>query len=76
MVIQDAESRSQSLVEGVRRELQERQHEAEVFLDDARERLGSLVRDLLLRAGGRSVDDEAPEGDGSDETIAASSPLD
>ena len=73
-VVREAESRAARLVAAVERELQERQHEAEDFLDDTRERLSSLVRDLFGRAT-RSTG----EGAGTDAFVPESafeSPLD
>jgi len=50
-ILREAEAKAQRLVEEVQRNLEERQHEAEHFLDDTKERLSSLVRDLLGKLG-------------------------
>ena len=60
-IVRDAESRAEVLVEQVQRDLRERQDETEDFLDDARERLGSLVRDLFGRVTGGAGDGSTHE---------------
>jgi len=48
-LLREARARADRLVEDVQRGIREQQHEAEHLLDDTKERLGSLVRDLLSR---------------------------
>jgi cell division septum initiation protein DivIVA len=65
-IVREARAKADRLVQDVQRTLEERQHEAEHFFDDTKERLGALVRDLLARVGSARLDavepeDQAPE---------------
>jgi len=73
-IVREAESRRESLVQEVQRSLEARQHEAEHLLDDTRERLSTLVRDLLARVTGGVGEDALSHG--SEHELASDSPVD
>jgi len=62
-VQREARERADRLIEDVQRGIREQQHEAEHLLDDTKERLGSLVRDLLTRLEPEAGSAPAPGSD-------------
>ena len=72
-ILADAESKAEHFVEAVRTQLEARQSEAEDFLDDTRERLGSFVRDLFGRVTSKTGQDV---GEREHSEFASDSPLD